>query len=61
MLDLLQQVNLLEDLSLRKIIFHVALLDGLDRHIASCQFMHTKRHFSECALPNELHELVELE
>jgi hypothetical protein len=34
-LDLLEQINLLEDFSLTKFVFHVTLFDGLDGHLLS--------------------------
>jgi hypothetical protein len=47
-LDLLEQINLLEDFSLTKFVFHVTLFDGLDGHLLSSKLMHTKGYLAEC-------------
>lgn len=50
MLNLLEQVNLLEHLSLREIVLHVILLDCLDGNLLTRQLVHTKSDLTEGAL-----------
>ena len=52
MLNLFQQVDLLEDLSLAEIILHVILLYSLDSHLLTCQFVDSKCNFTEGSLAN---------
>ena len=61
MFDFLKQVYFLEDFPFTKIIFHIAFLDRLDRHLLPGKLVHAQRDFPECALPYELNELVELQ
>lgn len=60
MLDLLQQVDLLKHLTLGKFVLHVTLLDGLDGHLLASQLVDAQRDFPECALANQLLELVKV-
>jgi hypothetical protein len=51
MLYLLQKVDLLEDLALGEIIFHIAFLDGLDGDIFAGQLVNPERDLPEGAFP----------
>lgn len=61
MLDLLQQIDLLENFTLAKIILHELLLYCLDCYRFSSKLVHPERHFAECTLSDQLDELVEFE
>lgn len=61
MLNLLQEVDLLEDLALAELVFHVALLYRLDGHLLARQLMHPQGYLPEGALADQLHELIEIE
>ena len=52
MLYLLQKVDLLEDLALGKIVFHIAFLDGLDGDIFAGQLVNPERDLPEGAFPD---------
>lgn len=60
-LDLLQQIYLLEDLPLRKVILHIRLLDRLDSNVFASEFVDPESDLSEGALADQLDELVVLE
>ena len=51
MLYLLQKVDLLEDLALGEIVFHIAFLDGLDGDVFAGQFVNPERDLAEGAFP----------
>ena len=51
MLYLLQKVDLLEDLTLGEIVFHIAFLDGLDGDIFAGQLVNPERDLPEGAFP----------
>ena len=61
MFDFLQEVNLLEDLSLREIVLHVVLFDGFDSNLLSCKLVDSKCHFSEGTFTDHFDEFVEIE
>jgi hypothetical protein len=61
MLYLLQQVDFLEYLSLRKVILHIILFNCFDRNLLSSQFVNSKRYLTKSTLADELHKLVEIE
>lgn len=61
MLDLLEEIDLLENLSLAEVVLHVCLLDGLDGHLLPRQLVHPQGHLTEGTLADELDELVEVE
>lgn len=50
----------LEDLFLREFILHVVFINGLNRDILPCEFMHTKGDLTKSAFSNEFHKLVEI-
>lgn len=49
-LDLFQEIDLLKDFALGEIIFHVALFNGFDGDILSCELVDSERHFPKSAL-----------
>ena len=61
MLDLLEEIDLLEHLSLAEVVLHVGLLDGLDGHLLPRQLVHPQSYLTEGTLADELDELVEVE
>jgi len=61
MLYFLEQVHLLEHLTLTEVILHELLLNCLDRHIFARQLVHSESHFTEGALADQFDEFVKLE
>ena len=59
-LYLFEQIHLLEDLSLAKVVLHVILLDRLDGNLFTCQLVNTKRYFTEGTLSNKFDKFVEI-
>jgi hypothetical protein len=60
-LDLLEEIDLLEHLSLAEVVLHVGLLDSLDGHLLPRQLVHPQSNLTEGTLADELDELVEVE
>ena len=61
MLDLLEEVDLLEDFTLAELVLHILLLDCLNCHTLTSQFVHAECDFAESSLANQLDEFVEFE
>lgn len=61
MLDLLEQVYLLEDLSLAEVVLHVVLFDGFDCNLLACEFVDAESDFAEGTFSNQFHKFVEVE
>ena len=60
MLNFLEQIDLLENFALAKIILHVLFLDCLDRNAFTRQLVHTESYLTEGPFSNEFDELVKL-
>ena len=58
MLYFLKQINLLEDLPFRKVIFHITFLYGLDSDIFPSEFVYAEGDLPEGTLTNQFHEFV---
>jgi hypothetical protein len=57
----LQNVDFLKHFPARVLILDRGLVDTLDRHFLTSQFVHAKRDFAEGAFAQQLYELVEIE
>ena len=59
-LYLFEQIDLLENLPLRELILHVALLNSLDGYTPPRQFVHPQCDLAKRPLAYQLYKLVEL-
>lgn len=58
---LLENEDLLKDLFLREIIFHIVLVNSLDSDLLPSELMYAQCYLTECSLPNESYKLIEIE
>jgi hypothetical protein len=60
-LDLLQQVNFLENFAFAKVILHIIFLDRFNGYLLASELVNSQGDFTESALADELHKLVEVQ
>lgn len=60
-LDLLEQVHFLKDLSLAEVVLHIVLLYSLDGHLLARKFMDSQSYFAKCSFSDQFHKFVEVE
>lgn len=60
MSDFLKNVNFLENFSAAILILNICLVNRLDRHLFTSQFVHTESNLSESALTQQFYELVKV-